>query len=122
MSKLLDQFQMLLTDKVRAQRVKPTIKNFSVDTFSQEGHQSFAKEVKVSAKFDYIGWIDHDVKGTDAEKMADFVHSVKRSVAEDVFGEFRPLIIEMRNSIYDENTTRLRTLLAELETRMFTVV
>jgi hypothetical protein len=46
--------------------------------------------------------------------------SVKRAMIEEVFGEFRPLIIEMRRSLYDEDTQRVRTLLARLEEQMFT--
>jgi hypothetical protein len=83
----------------------------------------FAKQVKVSAKFEYTGWIDCDIKDgnrIDAEKMADFMHNVKRSVIEDVFGEFRPLLIEMRTAIYDDDMTRVRTLLAQMENQMFT--
>jgi hypothetical protein len=83
----------------------------------------FAKQVKVFAKFEYTGWVDYDVQNgsrVDAEKLADFMHNVKRSVIEDVFGEFRPLLIEMRTAIYDDDMTRLRTLLAQIENQMFT--
>jgi hypothetical protein len=121
MSKLLDQFHTSITDRVRAVRTKSAIKNLEVDAIYQEDPHRFAKQAKVFATFEYIGWIDHGVKGPDAEKMADFVYGVKKSVVEDVFGEFRPLIIEMRTAIYDEDTTRLRTLLAELENKMFNI-
>ena len=38
---------------------------------------------------------------------------------EEVFGEFRPMIIEMRAALYDEDTSRVRRLLAEMEHSMF---
>ena len=44
---------------------------------------------------------------------------VKRAMIEEVFGEFRPIISEMRASLYEEDTTRVRSLIAELENRMF---
>jgi hypothetical protein len=81
----------------------------------------FAKQVKVFAKFEYIGWIDYDLSGKlDKEKLEDFMHNIKRSVIEDVFGEFRPLIVEMRTAIYDDDMVRLKTLLAHIENQMFT--
>jgi hypothetical protein len=36
------------------------------------------------------------------------------TVIEEVFGEFRPMIIEMRSALYDDDKTRIRGLLAEL--------
>ena len=38
---------------------------------------------------------------------------------EGVFGEFHQMIIEMRAALYDEDTSRVRRLLAEMEHSMF---
>ena len=47
------------------------------------------------------------------------LRDVKRAMIEEVFGEFRPIISEMRAGLYEEDTTRLRSLIAELENSMF---
>jgi hypothetical protein len=121
MSKLSQQFTESILDKTKANRQKPIIKNFDSDVVMGEDPTRFAKQVKVFAKFEYIGWIDYDLSGKlDKEKLEDFMHNIKRSVIEDVFGEFRPLIIEMRTAIYDDDMVRLKTLLAQMENQMFT--
>ena len=48
------------------------------------------------------------------------LRDLKRAMIEEVFGEFRPMIIEMRAALYDEDTSRVRRLLAEMEHSMFT--
>ena len=47
------------------------------------------------------------------------LRDLKRVMIEEVFGEFRPMIIEMRAALYDEDTSRVRRLLAEMEHSMF---
>lgn len=44
---------------------------------------------------------------------------IKQAMIEEMFGEFRPLLIEMRSASYDEDQTRVRKLLAQLEYQMF---
>jgi hypothetical protein len=45
--------------------------------------------------------------------------SIKRAMIEEIFGEFRPIIIELQSAIYDKNLDRMRRLTAELEHKMF---
>lgn len=47
------------------------------------------------------------------------VNDVRKQVIEEVFGEFRPLLIEMRVALYDADTTRARQILSQLEYQMF---
>ena len=51
--------------------------------------------------------------------VLDAIKDIKRAIIEDVFGEFRPLIYDMRAALYDDNKTDLRKLLGELEDAMF---
>ena len=44
---------------------------------------------------------------------------IKRAIIEEVFGEFRHLLIEMRAATYDQDNHRMRNLLAVLEQQMF---
>ena len=54
--------------------------------------------------------------GVDPE---DAVKDIKRAIIEEVFGEFRPLIYDMRTALYDGNKAELRKMLGELEDAMF---
>lgn len=78
-----------------AQYVFPTVRqyklraSFEADAFVEENQHEFARE------------------------------DLRRAIVEEVFGEFRPMIIEMRTALYDHDTTRMRKLLAEMEHKMF---
>lgn len=54
-----------------------------------------------------------------SEVLPEVMIDLKRALVEEVFGEFRPYLIELRAALYEENTTRARTLLAEMEEQMF---
>ena len=49
----------------------------------------------------------------------DAIKDIKRAIIEEVFGEFRPLIYDMRAALYDGSKADLRKLLGELEDAMF---
>ena len=55
----------------------------------------------------------------DAKDVA--FKSIKRAMIEQVFGEFRPLIIELHSAVYDNDKPRLVQLLNKLESQMFEV-
>jgi uncharacterized membrane-anchored protein len=75
-------------------------------------------EILVSAKFTQQAYIEDDpTKKTEA--MAEFMKAIRRGFVEEMFGEFRPYIIEMQSATYDHDLTRLRTLLAKMEHQMF---
>ena len=75
--------------------------------------------VNIQATFQHTVWVD-DHGGTSArDKISGALHDTKRAIIEDVFGEFRPLILEMRTALYDIDTDRLRSLLVSLEHQMF---
>lgn len=81
------------------------------------------RHFKLSAKLETSAWLDedciiHSVENPTAIQQ-NVLNDLKRSMVEEVFGEFRPLIIEMRAAIYDKDDTRIRNLLAEFEQRMF---
>ena len=74
--------------------------------------------ILVSVKLEKKAWIaDHQFHSE--EQVREVMVDIKRAMIEEVFGEFRPIILEMRAALYDEDKTRLRQLLAELENQMF---
>ena len=51
--------------------------------------------------------------------LEDAIKDIKRAIIEEVFGEFRPLIYDMRAALYGDSNGDLRKLLGELEDAMF---
>jgi hypothetical protein len=83
----------------------------------------FAREYKIEVKLSAVKWFDPSAlidTGENEPAIRKEVYStVKRAMIEEVFGEFRPLIIELQSAIYDKNLDRMRQLTAELEHKMF---
>jgi len=55
----------------------------------------------------------------NAEAEQDMLTNVRRAMIEEVFGEFRHYLVEMRAALYDNDDYRIKTLLAEMEHQMF---
>lgn len=51
----------------------------------------------------------------------DAFYDVKRAIIEEIFGEFRPYLIKLRASLYEDDREEARLLLMELEQKMFQV-
>ena len=91
---------------------------------STELHTREVEGFGIQKQMRFVVKLQKDVFFEDSMKHEDIqfqtaVHDIKRAMIEEVFGEFRPLIIELRASIYDKDLLRVRTLLAELEYQMF---
>ena len=120
MSKLIKSIQADVTNNYR---VKPSRYITSEINMSPVEYMTgqIAKQVEIRVKIGASAWIEDISTKVPVDTYAEAVYDMKRGIIEEVFGEFRPLIIEMRTALYDEDTGRLRTLLAELEQQMFTV-
>lgn len=83
---------------------------------------SIEAKIRVAVTFGCDKWIPdtHIAKGPDSDTIVEeTLNDIRSALLEQVFGEFRPLIIEMRSALYDEDRHRIRTLLSELEHQMF---
>jgi hypothetical protein len=120
MSKLSTAIDATLTGNLRASttptrfrytdikfEVHPTIHSYNID-----------REVRLGVRLQTTAWIHgHEWENTDARSAA--IRDLKRAMIEEVFGEFRPLIIELRSAMYDKDDVRARQLIVELENQMF---
>jgi hypothetical protein len=80
------------------------------------------KEYRVGVLFEKCVWVSTKRGRNAIEERAsvtDALCDVKRAMVEEVFGEFRPMLIEMRCALHDEDLTRMRDLLATIEHQMF---
>ena len=57
----------------------------------------------------------------DKDALALAIERAKRSIIEAVFGEFRQDIMQLQNAIYDRDFQKSRTILTNLEDKMFSV-
>lgn len=57
----------------------------------------------------------------DKNALALAIERTKRSIVEAVFGEFRQDIMQLHNAIYDRDFQKSRTILTNLENKMFNV-
>jgi hypothetical protein len=83
----------------------------------------FAYEYKIEVNLSTRKWFDEtSLISTNENESAirqEVYSSIKRAMIEEIFGEFRPIIIELQSAIYDKNLDRMRRLTAELEHKMF---
>lgn len=114
MSKLAKAIDATLTRNVRASRdLKLNYTTINLLVNESVSTHNLSKELLLSVKIAKQCWYN------ESDDLNDVLHDIKRAMIEEVFGEFRPLLIEIRGSLYDEDTIRAKTLLAELEDQMF---
>jgi hypothetical protein len=114
MSKLAKVLQDAVTGNVRASR-SPTNNYMDVSLHVKADPHHLSKEYLLKATFEAKAWLDD----SDVNGRIGITYSLKRSILEEVFGEFRPYLIELRTALYDQDLNRAQTLLAEFEHQMF---
>ena len=121
MSKLAKAIDATFTGNVKASRdLKLNYLNvyLNTKTDSQTVTRMMSKEIRLGVTLQSTKWIE-DTLASDPDIYREICHDLKRSMIEEVFGEFRPMLIEMHSALYDGDNSRLRTLLAEMENAMF---
>lgn len=119
MSKLSEAIDDTLTGQHRAGKhnLRYTDIKFQIDS-SPSIYHYVDKQVRLAVQFRKDAWISEtDWANTDIRSS--IIRDVKRAMIEEVFGEFRPIILELRASLYDGDDNRTRSLLAQLENQMF---
>lgn len=121
MSRLAKAIDATLTGNIKAgQRPKFNYTDIRFDINPNPTPTLYAndKEVGLTVKLQTRAWIhEHEWENIDARSSA--IRDLKRAMIEEMFGEFRPIILELRASMYDRDDVRTRSLLAELENQMF---
>lgn len=125
MSKLAAAINSTLTGDVRAARELDF--NFTSVKLACT-NTPLARGLKLMVKFETTVWVDEIYEpqsfgtqsfGNQHEIERQAVFDAKRAMIEEVFGEFRPLILEARLALHQGDKYKVRALLAELENQMF---
>ena len=117
MSKLAKQINAIFEGKVTASR---SMKYVNVTKSVVDDPVSYNRQYKVSATFGQTRVVDRFGIDKFSDNISEeALKDIKRAIIEEVFGEFRPLLYEMKAAIYDEDFYRLRETLAKLEIEMF---
>jgi len=126
MSKLLEAMQALDTGDrkyitPRKSKLFENVVNIKSTIFEDKQSINVAKVYRITATF------GNQVMVTDTELLSNpnalehAINHTKRSVAEAVFGEFRPIIMQIYNALYDYDVEQARKLMTDLENQMFHV-
>ena len=117
MSKLAENIQTTITNK-RA------ISNNYDFTFTYEQSNikpSLLYQVRFDAVFGVRYYIDEKQCYKNSDVLALTLTNVKRQVVEEIFGEFRKPLMELRHNLYDRKIDISLELLSKLEKQMFDV-
>ena len=100
-------------------RAAPNYTSFSHDSAKMPNSDMFVQtKYRLEAKFGATVWIDDNVKGS-MDRVQWALEDVRKSIVEEVFGEFRGILNDMRVANHQSDSDRMRTLISELEYKMF---
>ena len=119
MSKLARMIKATQTGNVRAADT-PSFRYADAEIHTQtvQGYDT-GKQVRLNVKFSKDVFLsDYMAKYPDGIWGA-ALSAQRRAMIEEIFGEFRPILIEAQSAVYEKDFNRVRALLAELENQMF---
>ena len=116
MSKLAELIELTATGNHRAVRdmkLNYLAANLHVNS-SVSTH--YDKEVLFEVKLRSHQYLDYSLP-EDILNLT--IRDIKGAMIYEVFGEFKPLLIELRAAVYNEDRSKVSVLLAELDNKMF---
>jgi hypothetical protein len=121
MSKLAKLIDATITgDKKLVQNLKPQYTDVKLETGNVTREMGIAKAVKIGVTFQQVVYIDqYELDQSNGEALEHALVSIKRSIVEEVFGEFRSMLRDIHSATYDADMTRVRNATTALEQAMF---
>ena len=108
----------LLEARITGRRASKDLKY--VDPYIAIDNQSGVLDCyKVGLTIQNSVWVDSTVKSTENGSLQDAINASKKAIIEEIFGEFRPILYELRLATYDRDISKVRELLSDLDKRMF---
>ena len=116
MSKLAKAIDATFTGNVKATRDLNL--RYTDVQFNVSDRNSDAREYRLLVKLQQMYYLSASDLA-DGHAKDEVRKLLTRSMIEEVFGEFRPIIFELQSAMYLEDKQRMITLLTELEHKMF---
>jgi hypothetical protein len=76
--------------------------------------------VKISAGINAFGYVRGSEKSENLQHHY-VIKNMKKSIIEEMFGEFRPIIMDIRRSLFERDCYKAEMLLDKLQEQMFEV-
>lgn len=122
MSKLSDNIKAVILNK-RAISNDYRYVNFRITTETPTTFKSipYLQLVSFEAKFGNKYYIDEKLAHSNCSALQEVLTQIRKSVVEEVFGEFRGPLRELRHALYNRDFTSATEALDKLEDQMFNV-
>lgn len=121
MSKIAKMLTHTFTGNVRASRdLGMQYASSKFDAREAYGTWGLEKQMRLGVTIQADAFVSDSASSDTVGDVKEAIYDLKRAMIEEIFGEFRPFLIEMRVAMRDEDKSRLRLLLSELEHKMFT--
>ena len=78
-----------------------------------------AREIALELKIHARGYVTDTSAFSKFDNTQEVLDSLKRSIVEEVYGEFRHYFIELNTAMYELDFDRMKLLLANMENQMF---
>ena len=119
MSKLAKLIDYTITGDRKANSVNMLYTKAELQTGDVTREFGVARAVKIGVTFNQVVYIDEYELHKNNNAVTDAMKIIKRAMVEEIFGEFRPLILDAAAATYDADLIRLRNVMAKLEQEMF---
>ena len=117
MSKLAKAIEAHQSGDKRA--VPPKYTSISHDSAKMPSADMFVQtKYRLEVNLGATAWIDDNIKGS-IDRVQWALEDVRKGIVEEVFGEFRGILNDMRVANHQSDSDRMRTLISELEYKMF---
>lgn len=126
MSKLVSAVQSFDTGDRKVLRAKKSklfddLVKLESQVFEDKSTQEVAKIYRIGVKFGSQVMVTDVELMNNPDALTHAINSTKKSITEAVFGEFRPLIRQIYDALYDYDVEKARWVLNQLEVQMFEI-
>lgn len=126
MSKLVSAVQSFDTGDRKVLRAKKSklfddLVKLESQVFEDKSTQEVAKIYRIGVKFGSQVMVTDVELINNPDALTHAINSTKKSITEAVFGEFRPLIRQIYDALYDYDVEKARWVLNQLEVQMFEI-
>lgn len=118
MSKFAKMLNLTLTGQERAARSVMRFADPSLDVTTKRDAFGVDRHYRLEVKLQTEFWLPAALLRNDDTALERATATLRRSMIEEMFGEFRPLLYQLHEALYGEDLMQARELLTRLENEM----